>query len=161
MISKKKGTSETHITEDTFSEKFVLLVINSKSVASGGEIWLPRLLRLEDLKLSLVVTHMIGEHDRACGIQSVSFFGKILKMALIWDIIPKLLLLNLVYPLLVQKLQSKAVAWADGFGFPESPARPKPWSSCDFGPAWPGPRLEARPCTSLLFKYRFSARMYH
>jgi hypothetical protein len=28
-------------------------------------------------------------------------------------------------------------------------ARPKPWSGCDFGLAWPSPWLEARLCTSL------------
>jgi len=31
-------TREDHIAKDTFSEKFVLLVINSKSITSSGEI---------------------------------------------------------------------------------------------------------------------------
>jgi hypothetical protein len=35
--------------------------------------------------------------------------------------------------LVVPKNHSKAMAWADGFGFPGSQARPKPWSSRDFG----------------------------
>lgn len=41
-------------------------------------------------------------------------------------------------------------AWAASLGFQISQARPKPWSSCEDGPAWLGPWLEARPCTSLL-----------
>ena len=46
----------------------------------------------------------------------------------------------LVYctPSSFQKFRSKAAAWADGFGFPEFRARPKPWSGRDFGPAWLG-----------------------
>ena len=36
-----------------------------------------------------------------------------------------------------QKILPKAVAWASGFGFPGSQARPKPWWSRDFGLAWP------------------------
>ena len=47
----------------------------------------------------------------------------------------------------------KAMAWANGFGFPAFWARPKQCLGCDFGLAWPGPWFEAGPCTSLMVRH--------
>ena len=41
-------------------------------------------------------------------------------------------------PMICNMICNKALAWANGFGFPESQAGPKPYSGRDFGPAWLG-----------------------
>jgi hypothetical protein len=84
-------------------------------------------------------------------IRSVSFLGQILKMAMIWEIIPKLLLLSLVYTLLVPKISVKSRGLSRRLWLSRNASQAKaavrPWLWP--GLAWPGPRLEAGPCTLL------------
>jgi hypothetical protein len=97
-------------------------------------------------------------HDQVSRFPSVN-----LKTAILKEIIPNYWHFSLEYtkdmPSTFPKIHSKAAALADGFGFSESQAGLKPWSGRDFGPAWlglirpglawPGPRLEAGPWTSI------------
>ena len=70
-------------------------------------------------------------------------------MAMIWEIIPKLLLLSL---LLIPKIsvKSRGLSWQLWLSRNASQAKAtvRPWLWP--GLAWPGPQLEAGPCTSLL-----------